>query len=224
MNYVELREQADELAEIWGYSNSQRPPDWYKLVNQAYIDLTWEAEAIKGPRQSFSSVIDTPEYDLSSVITGSTRNWKAVLEVTYDGTRIWPVDEAVVRRDDADWLTAASGASRFYWMPRPNILRLYPTPSAVKTVYVYGVWEPVQLSADTDTPVIPLAFHEAIPVRAAYLHAKKYAKSDTQKSDLAQKVTEFNSYLERLKKVVLAGTAIHGSRRTQPIEPDRVSL
>lgn len=224
MTYIELRELAEELCRIWGYNNSPNKPNWGKLVNQGYRDLAWDADAIKGPSYTFTTTANQAEYVLTSVVSGNARDWKTLLDVLHDGNKVEFTDEAVVRRDYPTWLTAASSKPRVCWMPRSNVLRFHPKPDTSSvTVTIYGIQAPVELSLDGDTPVIPVRYHEAIAVRAAYLQAKKYAKGDAT-DVLFKRLEEYNNYLKLLKNDLGADSGMDGYRVVLPVEPERVGL
>ena len=49
-----------------------------------------------------------------------------------------------------------------YWTMYAQKLFLYPTPDKVYTVTYYYINEPADLSSDSDIPVIPIAYHDAL--------------------------------------------------------------
>lgn len=65
---------------------------------------------------------------------------------------------------------------------RYHINRLWPTPSAVETVYVDGQIEIPKLVNDTDTPPLPLSFHDLPVLYATARHWKK--QGDRKRFDI----------------------------------------
>ena len=201
-NFSALQTEAEALVEIWGYGNTAYPPVWAAEVNQAYYDICWEADAIRGPEQSFLTVANQVEYNLPAVITGNANDWKLLLDCWYASAyRVHVVDEAYVRRYDPYYtLVSPTGQPWVCWMPRPNTLRFYPpTANAGDTVTIYGIQSPSPLVNPTDLPVIEAAYHEGIAERAAFYVAKRYAKSADQMAALQERQAIMTDYMQRLK-------------------------
>jgi hypothetical protein len=197
VTFVELREEAQDLSEVWGYSNAPRAPDWFSLINQAYKDYCWATECVRGPYVDVATVSGTSEYTLT------TPDWKIVNDVYYNGAALKRINEESLRRVNTDWLYAANGTPTGFWMPRKNVLRVYPPPNAVQTLRIWGVRGPTALSADADTPSIPDTYHSALPLRAAWLHARKYAKSPEQITSLGLRKQEYEEVVASHREDVL---------------------
>lgn len=248
MNFVELRELADELCEIWGYSNTLRAPDWYKLVNAGYKDICIETDIIRGPEIMFQTVAHQREYVIggpdsvsyflttpgaenqSSTIwpdlkgTLNTQDIKSFLDVmTTTGGRIYPQDEALIRRTDPMWLWAGNGQPSKIWSPRPNVVALHTVPDAVYTIMLYCVMGPPLLSTDNDIPKFWDAYHHAIAIRAAYLHARKYAKGEAREI-LAARDSEYQEIVSKIKQLQMEDSGMDATRYVEAPEPERIFL
>jgi hypothetical protein len=223
MTYAELRKVADEHAENWGYITASQKPDWAELVNRAYKDFTWATDALRGPEITFPTVIGQAEYN-AKTLAADTRDWKSFLDVLYNGQQLLSSDEAVIRREDPLWLTRTSSTPLYVWSPRANILRLYPKPDAVQTVTVYGIRGPALLSADADEPVVPTQYHEAIALRAAYLHCRKFAKTEEALKVLDRRDAEYQVYVQKFTTDHGEESGVDGWRVVAPIRAERVTI
>lgn len=175
MTFDQLRRLTDEKIQIWGFTNAGVQPNLSDLVNEAYNFMCWKTEIVHGPEQTFNTVINQAEYALPGTI-----KWKALLDVIYDQTALYPVNEHSLRRRRTNYLLAIANTPREYWMPRPNTIRLFPKPDQVKSVLVYGIMEVTPMVADTDEPIVPFAYQQGIALYAAYLHMEKYAKGEAR--------------------------------------------
>lgn len=217
MDFVELREETLEHCRLWGFDKTSPPPDTSRLVNRAYREMVWEAESRRSTL-TLSTVADQAEYTLTSP------DWKTILDVLHDGTPVYPINESNLRMEDREWLDRDSATPRYYWIINNNILRFYPTPDTADLVItVYGTRAPAELSSDTDEPAIPVAYHEGIPLGAAYKHIRKYAKAQSRDA-MKDMYDEYQSYITKLKSDFSARTIWRGYRYTSDLEADRVDF
>lgn len=221
--FTELQDMAADYAEVWGFANTKRPPVWATLVNEAYSEICFEAELIRGPSVTFPTVDNQPEYDLLAVAGDYGGAWKSVQDVYYNGTYIGPIDEALLRRQDPTWLTTTKGTPVGWMMPRPNTLRLFPAPDSVVNVEVWGIRAPEKLALGTDVPVFSAIYHNAIAIRAAWLHANRFAKGDDHYKMLAQKDAMYREILNKLKANQMEHTSLGTGRRVWTMESDRIA-
>lgn len=77
------------------------------------------------------------------------------------------LDKRDIQKFDPDYTDVATDPYAYY-LEGTDTLGLYPTPSAVKTLYVDYLKTVIDLSADADTPVIPLRFTQVIIDGAVY--------------------------------------------------------
>lgn len=75
----------------------------------------------------------------------------------------WPSIEAMsYSTQDGD-----SGGRPAFWAKWGSRLRIYPEPDAVYTIGTFARMVPTELSADSDTPLIPLAYRHSVLVNGA---------------------------------------------------------
>lgn len=194
MTFDQLRRLLDEKIQIWGFTNAGVQPNLSDLVNEAYNYLCWQTELVHGPAQTFNSVVDQAEYQLPGTV-----KWKSVLDCIFDTIPIFTVNEHSLRRRQPGYLLSVSNTPRHYWLPRPNTIRLFPPPNTVKAVTVYGIMEVSPLVADTDEPIVPYAYQQAIALYAAYLHINKYAKGEARQR-LGELLQEYQALEDGLKE------------------------
>lgn len=220
MNFLELRERADKHAELWGFLNSSQTPNWSVLVNQAYKDLCWRTEVIRGPEANFTTVVNQAEYNLPGA---ATQPWKDVLDCYYNNTPLIAANENQLRRINPRFVVATSGTPTHYWLPRPNVIRLYPVPNAVQQVVVYGIRAPAALVNDADVPAVPEPYHEAIALYAAYLHCRAFARGEARQT-LSDRLAEYNAFVEGLKLEQLQNSGMDAYRMIMTPPSERVEV
>ena len=140
MDFTELTDTIRELCRIGGYAEGDPPPDWARLINEAYREMASEAE-FNWEDTTFATVIDTAEYSL----LGATdlRDWIRITDVLYGTTiRLYETSELAERQLNPLWTQAASATPSRWFLSLPNRMRLRPTPNAVATIYVHGCRNP----------------------------------------------------------------------------------
>lgn len=227
MTYSELQSLAQELAEIWGYSETQTPPHWPHLVNFAYNEIVWHTESRK-ERFTFPSAANTAIYVLNSgILTPAyTQDVKRVIDVYYGNGLLRPVDEGVLRRDVPLYHLTPAGLPTAWYVVGPNRIRLYPTPATSNVVVtIYCVVCPPLLVQANDVPTyIPEVHHQAIAVRAAYLHARKYAKGEAL-TQLTLLDTEYQEHVRAIRQLLESEYGnLMNYRAHIPIASERVQI
>lgn len=173
MNFGQLQARANVIASFEGWTEVNPPPDWFALVNQAYIEFAWDAECVYDVEQILT-VADQAEYPTAVHV------FKSFTDVWYDtdGPKK-PLCKSSVRRersDDPRWYFRPSGMPETYSLEVQSKLRVTPAPSTANVkMLVRGVVEPDPLVNLDDDPVIPSAYHEGIACGAVYLHAYIFA-------------------------------------------------
>lgn len=171
MVFREMLGEVESLLRFGGWFDTEPRPVLADLVNAAIREWSWEAEYYTGS-ETFSTVSGTAEYSLTT-----PPDWKLVKDCYYgDNTALRRTSEDEERRRDPMWMKNPDAVPECYWMPRPNTIRLYPTPSTGgTTITVHGVQADVDLSADTQVCGAPAHYHQYICYLAAALHAQRYA-------------------------------------------------
>jgi hypothetical protein len=173
MTFADLKDKTAEYLSFGNYSDVQPSPNLAVLVNEAYREIATESE-FNWEATSFATVAGTAEYTLTN-----PPDWIRITDVLWGtSTVLYQADPIQVRRYDPLWTQAANAQSMYWWVPKPNVIRLYAPPSSVVTINVYGSRDPTAFTADTDVPGFPIRYHEAIPLRAAWLHLKKVATGE----------------------------------------------
>ena len=175
INYTQLQARATLLASLEGWSDVNPSPDWAGLVNQAYIQFSWDGECLI-TNTTVTTVSNQAAYTLSG-------QWRRLMDVVYDsGGAKSPVrhsSEDFERYLRADWRVQPSGTPVRYTFNPFNTLTLVPAPTTAGVlVAVRGVAEAAPLVSGTDIPTIPDVLHEAIALKAAIFQGKVYAQGE----------------------------------------------
>lgn len=187
MNFREIKIEAEELLKLWGFANTQPTPDISTLCNRAYKNIVWEAEALKSD-SVITTIVDQKDYILPDY------EWKSITDAYLDNLVLEHTTEENVREEDIYWLFSPSTKPRKWWWVDNSTIRLYPTPDDVYTVTMRGTHSPPEMVLDDDIPKIPEAYHDAIPLGAAYYHIRKYAKGEAQ---ILQRNTLSSEFMEK---------------------------
>ena len=173
MTLSDLKDRAAYLAKQAGYTEAVPAPDFGVLVNKGYVDWGWDTE-FQNDSSTFTTVSNQAEYTLP------TPYWKNIREVVYGTTiALRPSTEADEYVRDPLWTQRPMGTPDRYILERPNVIRLVDPPSnAGDTVSFRGTRTPAALSADTDLPLFPDTWHEAIALRAAVLCVESFVSAD----------------------------------------------
>jgi hypothetical protein len=175
MNFTTLQARAQLLSSLEGWSDANPSPDWAALVNQAYVQFSWDGECLI-TNTTLTTVSNQAAYTLPG-------QWRRVREVIFDsGGTNRPVrrsSEEFERYLRADWRVQASGTPVRYAFSPFNALTLVPPPATTGVVVaVRGVAEATPLVTGSDTPAIPDVLHEAIALKAALFQGKVYAQGE----------------------------------------------
>lgn len=146
-------------------------------INWAYVDLasSLDIDDLKGS-MGFNTVVGADLYKLPYEVM-ATRMAAVVDTVTYGSLGGIPL-----RKTDLNAWRMRSDQSdepREYFRER-NLLVLWPTPKAVRSIGLDFWIRPVKMVNDTDSPILPLEWHEAI-----LLNARKKAFSALQEFEKA---------------------------------------
>lgn len=178
MTFGALKDRITELLTLEGWTNTDTPPNEDDLGNAALAQFSWEAEYLRGS-VDVTTVIGTHTYTLVGTDLAS---WKRITAVACtDGSILEQSSEEELTLDEPGWFVNGNSVPRLYWSPKPDYIRLYPTPSAVKVYRVIGVkCEPDR--TDNDTLIPPAVFHDHIARLGAAIYAETYAITDVQQA------------------------------------------
>lgn len=174
-----MQARVTELLTLEGWTNTATPPDTAALVNSALALFSWDGEYLRGSAD-ITMVANTHTY---SLVSASAEDWKRVSAVAWVGGSglLEQKSEEQLCNQEPEWFVQAAGTPRCYWLPKPNNLRVYPTPDASGGVLrVIGVRCEPTLSSGTSSPLCPKPFHDNVCQVAAAIYAKPYALSADQ--------------------------------------------
>ena len=166
MNFLALKTRVRETASL----PSEDAATVGEFVNEAYRDFCRDA-ATNPERFSFTLTANDGTYPLSS-IAGADAGILRFLSIAVgaSGERATLVD--VVELDElllmSESNTTASVPTHCAFLGLDSV-ELYPAPSTALVLSGFYVPRPAELSADTDTPAVPLEYHRAIRYRATQL-------------------------------------------------------
>lgn len=192
-----------------------------RIINAAYREIVSkypfnETRCIK----SFSTVADTSRYTLPTDLAVLFRVWDATnqIKLTKRGVRYL----ASVPKG------TPSGQPRSYVRTK-DFIQILPTPSEIITVQIFYLTETGDLIADIDTPVLPLAWHDGIILKARHTFYDErgdigkaiYSKSEWKDwvSDKPSEIDQEKDDLEDGGVIVASLGTEHGRRfgtRRQP--------
>lgn len=192
MTFAQLQARATLLASLEGWSDVNPSPDWAALVNQGYIQFSWDGECL-----ITNTTITTVSGQAAYTLTGQ---WRRLMDVVYDsGGANSPVrhsSEDFERYLRADWRVQPSGTPVRCTFNPFNALTLVPAPAtAGVTVAVRGVAEAAPLVNGTDVPTIPDVLHEAIALKAAIFQGKVYAQGEASQR-LERYEAQYQQYVQ----------------------------
>lgn len=175
MNFTALQARATLLVSLEGWSDAIPSPDWAALVNQAYVQFSWDGECL-----ITNTTVVTVANQAAYTLTGQ---WRRLRDVVYDsGGTNSPVrrsSEDFERYLRADWRVQPSGAPVRYTFNPFNTLTLIPPPAAAGvTISVRGAAEATPLVNGSDVPLVPDVLQEAIALKAAIFQGKVYAQGE----------------------------------------------
>lgn len=189
MNFSDLQTRVQDLCSFAGWTNINTAPSYTDLVNRGYRQVCWNTEVYK-TTTTLTTVANQNLYTLSGTDIIS------VYDCIYGTTvAMFPSNELEQRRQNSLWMYLAAGSPRFYWMQYPNAIYLHPKPSASgDTVNLYVSRLPADMSSNSDLPVFPVVFHDAIAYRAACLLGERYATGEEM-----QRLQLFRAEAERIE-------------------------
>ena len=146
---------------------------------------------------TFSTVIDQKDYTLAAVGTSVTNGLREIASLKTENHVL-----EYIGRDDGDViypLDSNTTGEPWYWSYWADSVRLYPTPSSVKTLYVRGYADPAAFGAGssdaTEPSDLPTPFHIVV---ATYGIARAYEQQEDPTMS-AQYFSIFNQELDNLR-------------------------
>lgn len=217
MNYNDLKLRAATLAAQSGFREINPAPDWGSLINKALLDFSWRAEYCIG-EQTVNTIQGTNEYALTT-----PPDWKRITDIVYNNTNgLTLTDENQLRRNDPAWLIAPNSPPQYFYVVRPNVVRVHPTPdSSSLPLRIRGIKADVALVNATDTPACPDTYSEGIALLACWHWCKLFAEADDE-ARVQGFYTEAYKYADDLKQYLAEQSAPCFQRKVKVPIPGRV--
>lgn len=190
MNFLEL---AVRLREETGTSGTgpitvanqvgeyKRLVNW---VNQAYLDVQnkWMDWRFLWKESTVTMVITTSDYSLAADCVMPNED-----SFYIDGNKLDPIDFDTYRRDRGAFDDMGTGTPQYFTIMPNEKIRVFPTPAATGAVLNYEYQRGgLQMSGNTDLPVIPARYHDVILWKAVMMWAA------FENADVELKVGQFN--------------------------------
>jgi hypothetical protein len=196
LTFAQLQARATLMASLEGWTDSPVAPAWDVLVNQAWVQFSWDGECLI-TNLSLTTVANQATYAL-------TGQWRRLMDVVYDtagaNSPMRHSTEDYERFVRGDWRVQPSGVPLRYTFNPFNTLTLVPPPvTAGLSVSVRGVAEAAALVNPTDVPPIPDVLHEAIALKAAIFQGKVYAQGEASQR-LDRYETQYQAYVQDAAK------------------------
>lgn len=137
------------------------------FINSAYQQIVLDAELMHCTSTT-PSVAEQADYQIPA-------DALLVLRVWYDGEKLKKSSPEELDDLDPGWLqrTCEAGRNPTHWIPRGQMIRLYPAPSeSGKEILLWAIQSPRILQEDTASPEIQEAYHLGIAMLAAYYAAQ----------------------------------------------------
>lgn len=202
-----FREIQDNVLALLSKSDAvtrNRVKNW---INLGYYDFTLrEVWPFRESTGTLATVAGTQEYDLSNNF--SDIDEQNIISVAIQGDSnsklpYWPYNKLRASEPDFDYYT--QGLPERYYLKGGKI-GLWPNPGAVYSIAIDYFSVPTELSADADTPSIPIAYREALVQYALSLE-----HDYNNDPDLAQKA------MNRYEQIV---TLARNNLLVQPIDTE----
>ena len=181
MQFTEICQRAAFLAKQAGWGEALPAPDWRALVNRGLQDFSWDTE-FNEEEANLVSVINQGTYAIDGGV--APRLFKSIRVVAYGTQTSTPRDLPLSSESDEYaidplWWQRPPGQPVRFLLPGSNQVRLHPAPAtAGDTVTIRGTREAAPMTGDTETPAFPATWHEAVALRAAFLHCAPWVTGD----------------------------------------------
>lgn len=143
--------------------------DWYKITDHTASSLT----ATISPPFVGTSTYNNGTYTIRKLLYSTTTPLIQILDMKQLVTPVRLVSQSPRSTDFFMPLYYDPGATYYYIMSTPNSsgtqqFSLLPSPDTVFNLMVRGVKNLTDMSSDTDVPIIPIPWHDAIINVASY--------------------------------------------------------
>ena len=174
-----------------------------KFINEGYLLFCSYARTVKEKKYIVTTALTT-NYALSSALTtGSTNasnNLVEVIECFYEsGDDKWRL-RSIKDSEQLYWETLANDSPQGFDLQYGNKrIEVYPkVTNADENIWIYGVWLPNELSADSDEPQIPSNYHQALCDYAIFKVQMLIGALDQTKQNA---FAQYQAFLQRFQEL-----------------------
>lgn len=139
------------------------------LLNQALLEINAK---YRGPTTSYTANLTNgvADYSLTTLVGVPLVTVRSIIYSGTNYTGYNPTLEPTTAQDIYEFRTStqsATGAMRYYALPDPDKLMVYPTPVTGDQINIIGTPRPTTMASDGDIPTaIPVEFHDVIVLGA----------------------------------------------------------
>lgn len=209
---AELRQQVRDLTGI--LSTSVLPDsDVDRFVNEAHTFLLTLGDwPMLRQEVSWVHPADQADYDLSASLTNSAYRVIDVFVQENAGARprqLFERDAPIISED------RTGGVREFNWDADTSVIKFFPTPSAEQFCTGVFVVEPTPLVLDTDLPMFPARFAQAVSLLAASRVLEREGDSSGRSQTFEQRSFQTIEQAKRVLMTPARRTVTLGGRRTR---------
>lgn len=174
-DFLELAQRAARAARF-DPSNTTDLTRAKEAVNQAYLSSCASGIEFDFLQDEFQwdTTAGSDRYSYTSIATAGSVTGAIIGEITF---MVIDVQGESIALESMDWISlerlssstqdSDPGGTPVYWSKWASEIRLYPSPDNAYTMGTFARLVPSEMSADDDTPLIPLAHRHAVIVSAA---------------------------------------------------------
>jgi hypothetical protein len=180
VNFGTIKARISSLVQIEGWTQVSPAPDFGVLANQALSMFSIEAELFTAIDTSLTTTVGQAQY-----VTASKRFGK-ITEVVIGGNALLRSTEEAERFRNPGWFAETNGVPKKFAVTAYNTITVTPPPAtASQAISLRGIIESPLMVLDADEPgqasgtgaVIPVALHEAICMKGAFLQGLAFLGS-----------------------------------------------
>jgi hypothetical protein len=193
VNFADMRLRTNFLAvQAMGSQAPVPAPDLVMLVNDAYGHFSWDTE-FNEEQLAVQTVTNQAIYNIPTPYFKAIKEMAYTVASTGGSIRLVESTETDERNMDPLWFLRPMTASPMrYLTTGPNAFRLVDMPATTgDTVTIRGTRMPPPLQLDTDTPIVPDPYHEAIVLLAAVHYCEALTNEELDTARIAKYEAEY---------------------------------
>ena len=152
-----------------------------RIIAQGYDTIAYSEKrwGFYETSTTFQTVAGTSDYSLATIGAGIPQGIRDIIAIRNDDHVMTYIGRDEGDRDNP--INVSTSGDAWEWSFWNDVVRFYPTPDTVETIYVRAVRYPTDFpsnattAAGTETPDLPDAFH---PILTTYTIAKAYLQQE----------------------------------------------